>query len=671
MAKFLIRATTNLCKLERTTTNSFRAFNSIIAITGQRCLTKDSIYSQGTLTIPPLLAKNAPNIVLAPNRFLHTDKTLDQYGKYESEGNFRSRDGRHEDEENFKSHDGRYENEENHRSRGGRYENEDNFRSRDRGYDNEENSRNRDWDFGENLEERDWGNIKLVRLNKNVFTPNDAAGKTNQDVLAFREQNRISFGRGEESVSIPDPIMEFEDAGFPEDILGKLKGLGFSNPMPIQAQGWPIVMSGRDLIGIGETGSGKTLGYMLPALMHIVNHPERNRSKQAKSRGPLALVLAPTRELAQQIQNVAIQFGKGKNRIRSVALFGGANKGPQIRALEEGVDLVVATPGRLIDLLSSGITSLESCSYMVLDEADRMLDMGFEPQIRKIVSQIRPDRQMLMWSATWPDDVRELAEDFLEAAHSEKAEQYVHLNIGSTELQAAPSIQQNIEVITGENFASTKQRRLLEFLETSRKKDASGTGDSGRMLIFAQTKKDVDFLERIIRREGHNATSIHGGKTQMQRDSVLSRFRSGRTPILIATDVAARGLDVNDIECVINFEFPNSIEDYVHRIGRTGRAGKSGYAFTFLGENDGKIASKLVQLLQKAEQNIPAELEDLVRRYGGRSQSKGFHQREQRSFGQRQQSPFRQRQSEDYSEKPRYTRDFVRRNKKYDLNYED
>ena len=401
---------------------------------------------------------------------------------------------------------------------------------------------------------------------------------------------------------------------------------------------------------------------MLPALEILYS------TKFTQNKGTGLLVITPTRELAQQIQNVAIQFGKGRNRIRSVAVFGGANKGSQIRALDEGVDLVVATPGRLIDLLSSGVTSLGSCSYLVLDEADRMLDMGFEPQIRKIVGQIRPDRQMLLWSATWPEDVRELAEDFLDAAHSDKAEDYVHLNIGSIELQAAPSIQQNIEVITGANFGTAKQRRLLEFLENFRKGDVPETGNSGRILIFAQTKKDVDFLERIIRREGHNASSIHGGKTQMQRDSVLDRFRSGRTPILIATDVAARGLDVNDIECVINFEFPQNIEDYVHRIGRTGRAGKSGYALTFLGENDGKIASKLIRLLQKAEQKIPTELEDLVSRYrGSNTQSKGQYQMGERSFAQRHQNPYTQ--SGDYG-KPRYAKDFVRRNKKYDLNYE-
>ena len=318
MAKFL-RATTNLCKLERTTINSFRAFNSIIAIPSQKRIAKDVTYSQVTFGIPTLVTKNTPNIVLSTNRFLHIDKTLEQYGRYESEGNYRNRDRNYGNEENIVGNDELYENEDKFRSRGGSHDNEENFRSRDRRYENEENFRARDWNFGENLEERDWENIKLVRLNKNVFNPNDAADRTAQDVLAFREKNRISFGRGEGSASIPDPIMEFEEAGFPEDILYKLKAQGFSHPMPIQAQGWPIAMSGRDLIGIGETGSGKTLGYMLPAIMQIVNHPERNRPRQTSSRGnfihessrgPLALVLAPTRELAQQIQNVAIEFGK-------------------------------------------------------------------------------------------------------------------------------------------------------------------------------------------------------------------------------------------------------------------------------------------------------------------------------------------------------------------------
>ena len=542
---------------------------------------------------------------------------------------------------------------------GGREENDLYSRNQSQ-YGGDSEIRSRDWDLGSSLEEENWENVKLKRLQKNVFNPlQSSKARSGEEVDAFRKENRITIVQG--NVEVPNPIVDFEEAGFPEDIVRKLKDSGFLTPMPIQAQGWPIVMSGRDLIGIGQTGSGKTLGYVLPAIMHIISHPQKVSAKQNSSNGPLALVLAPTRELAQQIETVAREFSRGSLRIRTTCVFGGANKGPQIRDLDAGVDLVVATPGRLIDLLEMNVTTLRQCSYVVLDEADRMLDMGFEPQIRKILGQIRPDRQMLMWSATWPDDVKDLAEDFLAAAHSEKAEEHVQLNIGSIELQAASSIQQNFEVMTGGNYRGDKQRRLIELLENTKSHFTGADNMLRKVLIFAQTKKDVDFLERIIRREGHNASAIHGGKTQMQRDNVLSRFRSGKSPILIATDVAARGLDVNDIDCVINYEFPTNVEDYVHRIGRTGRAGKNGISHTFLDEENGKVAKELIKVLKKAGQSVPADLEDLANRYSpSRSKQKPF-----------QSNSFHSRNPRRFDSGDRYNRDFERRTKRFNLSYEE
>lgn len=480
-------------------------------------------------------------------------------------------------------------------------------------------------ELGANLKDRDWRNVLLDTLKKDVFKPLPASKERPiNDVLAFRETNRINVIHGEEDNALPNPIIEFEEAGFPEQILRKLINSGFKHPMPIQAQGWPVVMSGRDLIGIGQTGSGKTLGYLLPAIMHIAEHPTRAAAMRSRGQGPIALVLAPTRELAQQIHSVAISFGKGEQRIQSVCLYGGASKGPQMKTLNMGVDLVVATPGRLIDLLEHDATNLDRCSYVVIDEADRMLDMGFEPQIRKILGQVRPDRQMLMWSATWPDDVRDLADDILKAADAEKEKNYVHFNIGSTELEAAPTIEQHVELVEHH----MKQRRLLDILRELRNENTDGT-DNGfsRILIFCQTKKGADYIERIVRREGHTAASIHGDKTQLQRDHVLSRFRTGRTPILIATDVASRGLDVDDIECVINYDYPNTSEDYVHRIGRTGRAGKPGKAYTFLTEDDGRLANELVKVLQQAGQPVSEDLEEMALR----------------STKQKRQSPFEKR----------------------------
>uniref|UniRef100_A0A673I578 RNA helicase n=1 Tax=Sinocyclocheilus rhinocerous TaxID=307959 RepID=A0A673I578_9TELE len=266
------------------------------------------------------------------------------------------------------------------------------------------------------------------------------------------------------------------------------------------------------------------------------------------------LVLAPTRELAQQVQQVAYDYGKS-SRIKSTCVYGGAPKGPQIRDLERGVEICIATPGRLIDFLEAGKTNLRRCTYLVLDEADRMLDMGFEPQIRKIVDQIRPDRQTLMWSATWPKEVRQLAEDFLH--------DYVQINIGALELSANHNILQIVDVCM-ENEKDTK--RLSQF---------------GLPVLIV----------------------LH---------LVFPEFRSGKAPILIATDVASRGLDVEDVKFVINYDYPNSSEDYVHRIGRTARSTNKGTAYTFFTPGNLRQARDLVRVLEEARQAINPKLLQLV-----------------------------------------------------------
>ena len=655
MANYVAKTSRFLYQLEKSTAHLSRAFNLVRYVNTKKYLINSN--HQSVFSIAALEKTSALKNTATQNRLLNTSKSSDSY---DGRSDFKSRRSSDpfDDDDEFRSRrysdgsDDGYVKRERFSDKFADRRNYDSARSAGR-FESGEN-RGRDWALGANLEDRDWESVGLVRLKKNVLQPHEESkDRSKEDVIAFRKENRISFPDAKEgSVSIPNPIIEFEEAGFPQDILVKLKSFGFKRPMPIQAQGWPIVMSGRDLIGIGETGSGKTLGFILPAIMHIINHPERLESKRSSTKDPIALVLAPTRELAQQIQAVAMQFGKGKHGIRTTCLFGGANKGPQIRALEQGVDLVVATPGRLIDLLEMNVTTLHRCSYLVLDEADRMLDMGFEPQIRRVLGQIRPDRQMLMWSATWPDDVRDLADDFLDAAHSEKAEEYVRMNIGSTELQAASSITQNLEFTNKQGFR--KSDRLLDLLEKTRPENASSEDSFKKVLIFAQTKKDVDFLERIIRREGYNASAIHGDKTQMQRDSVLSRFRSNRNPILVATDVAARGLDVSDIDCVINYEFPNNIEDYIHRIGRTGRAGKPGAAYTFLGEEDYKHVKELIKLLKKAGQNVPVDLEEMGDRFSTqRRERSSSNNIKSRSFGQR------------------YNHNFIKSNKKFNLHYDE
>jgi len=342
-------------------------------------------------------------------------------------------------------------------------------------------------------------------------------GRTKEENDDFLSKNEITM----KGKSIPPPSLEFLENCFPEYVMDEISKQGFTVPTSIQAQGWPIALSGRDMVGIAQTGSGKTLAYVLPAIIHINNQPKLQRGE-----GPIALILAPTRELAQQIQKVANDFGQ-RTRVNNTCIFGGAPKHAQSRDLERGVEIVIATPGRLIDFLERGITNLKRCTYLVLDEADRMLDMGFEPQIRKIISQIRPDRQVLMWSATWPKEVRNLAEEFLD--------NYIQINIGSLSLAANHNILQIVDVCD----ETEKEGKLMKLLsEISTETDT-------KTIIFVETKKRVDDITRAIARQGWRASAIHGDKSQNERDYVLNSFRHGRQTILVATDVAARGLGKN------------------------------------------------------------------------------------------------------------------------------
>ncbi|XVF16386.1 hypothetical protein REPUB_Repub10bG0026900 [Reevesia pubescens] len=395
------------------------------------------------------------------------------------------------------------------------------------------------------------------------------AGGSNLSGDAYRRQHEITVSGDE----VPLPFSSFEATGFPSEILREVHNAGFSAPTPIQAQSWPIALQGRDIVAIAKTGSGKTLGYLLPGFMHL------KRCCNAPQMGPTVLVLSPTRELATQIQDEANKFGKS-SRISCTCLYGGAPKGPQLREIERGVDIVVATPGRLNDILEMRRISLHQVSYLVLDEADRMLDMGFEPQIRKIVKEVPTRRQTLMYTATWPREVRKIAADLLVKP--------VQVNIGNIdELVANKSITQYVEVLS----PMEKHRRLEQILRSQE--------PGSKIIIFCSTKKMCDQLARNLSRQC-GAAAIHGDKSQADRDYVLNQFRSGRSPVLVATDVAARGLDIKDI-----------------RIGRTGRAGATGLAYTFFGDQDSKHASDLIKVLEGANQRVPAELRDMASRGGG------------------------------------------------------
>ncbi|VIO87678.1 RNA-dependent helicase, putative [Brugia malayi] len=470
---------------------------------------------------------------------------------------------------------------------------------------------------GNSLRPIDWSRENLRPFEKNFYREHSAVMRREQvEIDRWFTDNQVTV----EGNDLPRPVFDFKEAGFPQ-VLTDMLFANFQKPTVIQSISWPIALSGRDMVSIAKTGSGKTFAFILPAIVHTINQPPRGHQKS-----PSVLVLLPTRELAQQVEEVAKDYCRATD-LSITCLFGGAPKATQARDLERGVDIIIATPGRLMDFLEIGKTDLRRCTYLVLDEADRMLDMGFEPQIRKVVSQIRPDRQTLMFSATWPKDVRKLAMDFLTDA--------AHLNVGSLELSANHNITQIVEIIDESN----KQQRLMAILSDIMNKESKSTptdnykGNAWRnnsqedckTIIFVETKRKADDLTRWMRRDGWPALCIHGDKGQSERDWALSEFRSGKTPILLATDVAARGLDVDDIKYVINFDYSNNSEDYVHRIGRTGRRDKTGVAYTFFTYANAPKAKDLIKVLEEANQSIPPELHQMAKdnfnggrgRYGG------------------------------------------------------
>ena len=424
------------------------------------------------------------------------------------------------------------------------------------------------------------------------LTIDNRFGSETQSGKEYRKMHEITV-KAPRGVQVPDPMQDFDDGKgtWPRSLLDAVKRAGYEKPTAIQSQSWPIALSGHDIISVAKTGSGKTCGYLFPGFINI-----QKRGGRSQGGGPMAIVLAPTRELATQIQDEALKFGSAV-ACYSVVVYGGASKGYQLRSLRSRPQIVVATPGRLNDFLEMGAIDLRESSYVVLDEADRMLDMGFEPQIRKILQKVPSERQTLFFTATWPKAVIRVATAILTNP--------VQVNIGDTDqLVANKDITQKIEILGGFD----KQKRLMDILNNP------PCPQPLKALIFCSTKKMCDQLGRAV---GGLAAVIHGDKDQRERDWVMNSFKSGKSPVLIATDVAARGLDVKECNLVINFDFPGQIEDYVHRIGRTGRAGAKGWAHSFLDPGEGNMARKLIPILRDAHQDISPELEEQARRGGG------------------------------------------------------
>ncbi|KAK4694915.1 ATP-dependent RNA helicase DDX46/PRP5, partial [Lecanoromycetidae sp. Uapishka_2] len=420
--------------------------------------------------------------------------------------------------------------------------------------------------------------------------PSELSDMTEADVADLRlELDGIKI-RG---VDAPKPVQKWSQCGLGVQSLEVIHKLGYEKPSSIQAQAIPAIMSGRDVIGVAKTGSGKTIAFLLPMFRHI-----KDQRPLDSLDGPIGLVLSPTRELATQIHKECKPFLKALS-LRAVCAYGGAPIKDQIADLKRGAELIVCTPGRMIDLLAANsgrVTNLRRVTYVVLDEADRMFDMGFEPQVMKILANIRPDRQTVLFSATFPRQMESLARKTLSKP--------VEIVVGGRSV-VAPEITQIVEVRPEEK----KFIRLLELLGNLYAEDKN---EDNRTLIFVDRQESADSLLNDLMRKGYPCMSIHGGKDQIDRDSAIDDFKKGITPILTATSVAARGLDVKELKLVVNYDAPNHLEDYVHRAGRTGRAGNTGTAVTFITPDQERYSLDIAKALRQSGQEVPEELQNLV-----------------------------------------------------------
>ncbi|XP_055491193.1 probable ATP-dependent RNA helicase DDX43 [Leucoraja erinacea] len=444
----------------------------------------------------------------------------------------------------------------------------------------------------EKYEAMKWAGLTIIKKDFYIeaesvinMTPAEVSNwrKSNNNIMCedMMEGNKRDF---------PKPVCTFMEAfqHYPQ-IMANIERVGFQCPTPIQSQAWPVILLGFDLIGIAQTGTGKTLVYLLPGFIHLDQQPV----PRDKTDGPGMLILTPTRELALQIQEECNKYSyKG---IKSVCIYGGGSRREQINYVTKGVDIVIATPGRLNDLQMNNYINLKSTTYLVLDEADRMLDMGFEPQIMKIILDIRPDRQTIMTSATWPDGVRRLSRSYLKNP--------MMVYVGTLDLAAVETVEQNVLVIPEEE----KRSYTLHFIQSMKAED--------KVIIFVGRKIIADDLSSDFSLQGIPVQSLHGDREQCDREQALEDFKEGKVRILIATDLASRGLDVHDITHVFNFDFPRNIEEYVHRIGRTGRAGRKGEAITLITRSDWRFAAELIAILERACQPVPEDLVMMAKRY--------------------------------------------------------
>ena len=434
----------------------------------------------------------------------------------------------------------------------------------------------------------DYSKLDLNPIRKNFWVePQELSQMTEEEIVDLRlELDGIKVS----GKNVPKPVQKWSQCGLTRPILDVVEGLGFEKPTSIQMQALPVIMSGRDVIGVAKTGSGKTMAFVLPMLRHI-----KDQDPVSGDDGAIALIMTPTRELCTQIYSDLLPFAKAL-KLRAIAAYGGNAIKDQIAELKRGAEIIVATPGRMIDLLAANsgrVTNLKRATYLVLDEADRMFDMGFEPQVMKIFNNVRPDRQTILFSATMPRIIDALTKKVLREP--------VEIQVGGRSV-VAPEITQVVEILD----ESKKFVRLLELLG-----ELYADDDDVRALIFVERQEKADDLLREVLRRGYGCMSIHGGKDQEDRNSTISDFKKGVCPIMIATSVAARGLDVKQLKLVVNYDAPNHLEDYVHRAGRTGRAGNTGTAVTFITEEQENCAPGIAKALEQSGQPVPPQLNEM------------------------------------------------------------
>ncbi|XP_075221256.1 pre-mRNA processing factor 5 isoform X2 [Lycorma delicatula] len=424
----------------------------------------------------------------------------------------------------------------------------------------------------------------------------EIARMTPEEVELYREELEGIRVKGK---GCPKPIKSWAQCGVSKKMLDALKKQDYEKPTPIQAQAIPAIMSGRDLIGIAKTGSGKTLAFVLPMLRHIMDQPPLEAND-----GPIALIMAPTRELCMQIGKETRKFTKSLN-LRVVCVYGGTGISEQIAELKRGAEIIVCTPGRMIDMLAANsgrVTNLRRVTYIVLDEADRMFDMGFEPQVMRIIENVRPDRQTVMFSATFPRQMEALARRILTKP--------IEVQVGGRSI-VCKDVEQHVIVLEEDQ----KFLKLLELLGHYQ--------DQGSVIVFVDKQENADLLLKDLMKASYPCMSLHGGIDQYDRDSTIVDFKAGKVRLLVATSVAARGLDVKHLILVVNYDCPNHYEDYVHRCGRTGRAGNKGFSYTFITPEQERYSGDIVRALELSLVPVPDPLRILWEVYKAKQAAEG------------------------------------------------